>query len=160
MKQTKKSLCPFVALSKAKFAEYLDIVLSLVPVKKRSLLSPCVLLCAELSRADQRHVEELRQRVREEGERVTAQSQKQAEVERTAAVEAARTLWQQQQQQQQQHVADSDTQVAPLLCRPHFFFFFFFFFSMFLHRRGTVCDRFVFLRHLDSHIPSSGVALI
>ena len=34
-----------------------------------------------------------------------------------------------------------------------------FFLSAFLHRRGSVlvCDRFEFLRHLGSHIPSSGV---
>ena len=29
--------------------------------------------------------------------------------------------------------------------------------SVFLHRRGCVCDRFLFLHHLGSHIPSSGV---
>ena len=33
----------------------------------------------------------------------------------------------------------------------------FLFFSAFLQRRGSVCDPFSFLRHLDSQIPSSGV---
>ena len=31
--------------------------------------------------------------------------------------------------------------------------------SAFLHRRSSVCDRFLFLCHLGSHIPSSGVQM-